>query len=52
MNRLLLEDGTSTNAGREHDSSEYESIVQEIRAFLSDNKDVLDEATTMKLLER
>ncbi|KAJ3688031.1 hypothetical protein LUZ61_017195 [Rhynchospora tenuis] len=51
INRLLLEDGTSTNADREHDSSEYESIVQEIRAFLSDNKDVLDEATTMKLLE-
>ncbi|KAF3340737.1 vacuolar protein sorting-associated protein 18 [Carex littledalei] len=49
INRILLEDGT--NAGKEHDSSEYESIVQEIRAFLSDNKDVLDEATTMKLLE-
>ncbi|XP_065874065.1 vacuolar sorting protein 18 [Euphorbia lathyris] len=47
INRILLEeDGAS-----ESPSSEYQSIIQEFRAFLSDSKDVLDEATTMKLLE-
>ncbi|KDP24193.1 hypothetical protein JCGZ_25850 [Jatropha curcas] len=47
INRLLLEeDGASENR-----SSEYQSIIQEFRAFLSDSKDVLDEATTMRLLE-
>lgn len=47
INRLLLEDDTTT----ESRSPEYQSIVKEFRAFLSDSKDVLDEATTMKLLE-
>lgn len=48
INRLLLEDDTELDS----DSSEYQSIIIEFRAFLSDCKDVLDEATTMKLLER
>ncbi|KAI5567953.1 hypothetical protein BDE02_13G125700 [Populus trichocarpa] len=47
INRLLLEED---NALDKH-SSEYQSINQEFRAFLSDCKDVLDEATTMRLLE-
>lgn len=47
INRLLLEDDTAL----ENRSSEYQSIMREFRAFLSDCKDVLDEATTMKLLE-
>ncbi|KAL6659392.1 hypothetical protein ACP70R_003432 [Stipagrostis hirtigluma subsp. patula] len=53
INRLLLEDSTvtTTNAAAEPNSSEYHSIVNEFRAFLSDSKDVLDEATTMRLLE-
>jgi hypothetical protein len=53
INRLLLEDstGTTTNSVAEPNSSEYRSIVNEFRAFLSDSKDVLDEATTMRLLE-
>ncbi|XP_006659889.1 vacuolar sorting protein 18 [Oryza brachyantha] len=53
INRLLLEDGTGTssNAAAESKDSEYRSIVTEFRAFLSDSKDVLDEATTMRLLE-
>lgn len=48
MNRLLLEDDTAS----ENSSSEYQSIIKEFCAFLSDSKDVLDEATTIKLLER
>lgn len=48
INRLLLED----DAVSDKLSSEYQSIITEFRAFLSDCKDVLDEATTMKLLER
>ncbi|EES13443.1 vacuolar protein sorting-associated protein 18 homolog [Sorghum bicolor] len=53
INRLLLEDTTvtTTNSVAEPNSSEYRSIVNEFRAFLSDSKDVLDEATTMRLLE-
>ncbi|KAL0440993.1 UNVERIFIED_CONTAM: Vacuolar sorting protein 18 [Sesamum radiatum] len=47
INRLLLED----DAGSDNVSSEYQSIITEFRAFLSDSKDVLDHATTMKLLE-
>ncbi|XP_031249289.1 vacuolar sorting protein 18 isoform X2 [Pistacia vera] len=47
INRLLLEDDTALD----NRSSEYQSIIKEFRAFLSDCKDVLDEATTMKLLE-
>ncbi|XP_051136765.1 vacuolar sorting protein 18 [Andrographis paniculata] len=47
INRILLED----DAMSENVSSEYQSIITEFRAFLSDCKDVLDEATTMKLLE-
>ncbi|KAK4784040.1 hypothetical protein SAY86_018408 [Trapa natans] len=47
INRLLLEDDTAL----ENQNSEYHSIIREFRAFLSDCKDVLDEATTMKLLE-
>ncbi|CAI9101074.1 OLC1v1038315C3 [Oldenlandia corymbosa var. corymbosa] len=47
INRLLLEDdGASGKA-----TSEYQLIIQEFRAFLCDCKDVLDETTTMKLLE-
>ncbi|XP_066352860.1 vacuolar sorting protein 18-like isoform X1 [Miscanthus floridulus] len=53
INHLLLEDttATTTNSVAEPNSSEYRSIVNEFRAFLSDSKDVLDEATTMRLLE-
>ncbi|GLT94181.1 hypothetical protein SLE2022_119360 [Rubroshorea leprosula] len=47
INRLLLEDDTAL----ENRNSEYQSIIREFRAFLSDCKDVLDEATTMRLLE-
>lgn len=47
VNRLLLEDDTAS----ENRNSEYQSIIKEFRAFLSDCKDVLDEATTMRLLE-
>lgn len=47
INRLLLEDDTAV----ENRTSEYHSTIKEFRAFLSDSKDVLDEATTMKLLE-
>ncbi|XP_050205186.1 vacuolar sorting protein 18 [Mercurialis annua] len=47
INRVLLEED---NASENH-SSEYQSIIQEFRAFLCDSKDVLDEATTMRLLE-
>nr|VDD55944.1 unnamed protein product [Brassica oleracea] len=47
INRLLLEDDTAI----ENRNSEYHSVIQEFRAFMSDSKDVLDEATTMKLLE-
>ncbi|XP_019055611.1 PREDICTED: vacuolar protein sorting-associated protein 18 homolog isoform X1 [Nelumbo nucifera] len=47
INRLLLEDDTAT----ENRTSEYQTIIREFRAFLSDCKDVLDEATTMRLLE-
>ncbi|KAL6493527.1 Vacuolar protein sorting-associated protein 18 like protein [Orobanche gracilis] len=47
INRLLLEDDAVTDTS----SSEYHSIIKEFCAFLSDCKDVLDEATTMKLLE-
>lgn len=48
INRLLLEDDTAL----ENHNSECYTIIKEFRAFLSDCKDVLDEATTMKLLER
>ncbi|XP_058777597.1 vacuolar sorting protein 18 [Vicia villosa] len=47
INRLLLEDDSAL----ENSNSEYQSIIQEFRAFLSDSQDVLDETTTMKLLE-
>ncbi|KAK6148356.1 hypothetical protein DH2020_019268 [Rehmannia glutinosa] len=47
INRLLLEDDAVSDTL----SSEYQSIITEFCAFLSDCKDVLDEATTMKLLE-
>lgn len=54
INRLLLEDDTGTvkNSSSASSVSEYQSVVREFRAFLSDSKDVLDEATTMRLLER
>uniref|UniRef100_A0A1D1YN30 Vacuolar protein sorting-associated protein 18 n=1 Tax=Anthurium amnicola TaxID=1678845 RepID=A0A1D1YN30_9ARAE len=53
INRLLLEEDTDKvgNGTSENLCSEYETIVKEFRAFLSDCKDVLDEATTMNLLE-
>ncbi|EYU22146.1 hypothetical protein ABFS82_09G018000 [Erythranthe guttata] len=47
INRLLLEDDVMSD----NSSSEFQSIIAEFRAFLTDCKDVLDEATTMKLLE-
>ncbi|EPS65592.1 hypothetical protein M569_09185, partial [Genlisea aurea] len=47
INRLLLDDEVVSNNG----STEYHSTMMEFRAFLSDCKDVLDEATTLKLLE-
>ncbi|KAK6282037.1 hypothetical protein POUND7_015862 [Theobroma cacao] len=47
INRLLLEDDTAL----ENRNSEYQSIIREFRAFLSDCKDVLDEVTTMRILE-
>lgn len=47
INRLLLDDDTASDG----QSTEYQSIIKEFRAFLSDCKDVLDEVTTMKLLE-
>ncbi|KAM3233932.1 hypothetical protein P3L10_019291 [Capsicum annuum] len=47
INRLLLEDDVALDSN----NSEYQSLIKEFRAFLSDCKDVLDEATTMKLLE-
>ncbi|GMJ09866.1 vacuolar protein sorting 18 [Hibiscus trionum] len=47
INRLLLEDDTALV----NRNSEYQSIIIEFRAFLSDCKDVLDEVTTMRLLE-
>ncbi|KAG9452776.1 hypothetical protein H6P81_005680 [Aristolochia fimbriata] len=47
INRLLLEVDTNDHQS----SAEYQSTIKEFRAFLSDSKDVLDEATTMKLLE-
>ncbi|PKU85899.1 vacuolar sorting protein 18 isoform X1 [Dendrobium catenatum] len=53
INRLLLEDDPISlgNAPLGSSNAEYQSIIKEFRAFLSDSKDVLDEATTMKLLE-
>ncbi|TKY48826.1 Vacuolar protein sorting-associated protein 18-like [Spatholobus suberectus] len=47
INRLLLEDDSAL----ENSNSEYQLIIKEFRAFLSDSKSVLDETTTMKLLE-
>ncbi|GMJ05536.1 vacuolar protein sorting 18 [Hibiscus trionum] len=47
INRLLLEDDTALV----NRNSEYQSVIKEFCAFLSDCKDVLDEVTTMKLLE-
>ncbi|KAF3631695.1 putative LOB domain-containing protein 11-like [Capsicum annuum] len=47
INRLLLEDDGALDSN----NIEYQSLIKEFRAFLSDCKDVLDEATTMKLLE-
>lgn len=43
---MALEDGTAK------DNVELENVLQEFRVFLSDCKDVLDEATTLKLLGR
>ncbi|CAA6658409.1 unnamed protein product [Spirodela intermedia] len=53
INRLLLEEDTDevSSAPSENWSSECQTIVTEFRAFLSDCKDVLDEATTLNLLE-
>ncbi|XP_074307169.1 vacuolar sorting protein 18 [Silene latifolia] len=46
INRLLLEDDASTDG-----SAEYKSLIGEFTDFLNDSKDVLDEATTLKLLK-
>lgn len=53
INRLLLEDDTRSvgQVPPGNTNSEYQSIISEFRAFLSDCKDVLDETTTMRLLE-
>ncbi|CAN6443641.1 unnamed protein product [Victoria cruziana] len=52
INRLLLEDDAGAgNDTVEGVSSEYQTTVREFKAFLSDCKDVLDEATTVRLLE-
>ncbi|KAG5060134.1 hypothetical protein JHK87_001163 [Glycine soja] len=48
INRLLLEDDSASK----NNSLEDQSINKEFRVFLSDNKDVLDETTTITLLER
>jgi len=56
MNQLLLVTDKEDKGGEKEENSavsEYQNIVQEFRAFLSDCKDVLDEAmTTVKLLGR
>jgi hypothetical protein len=55
INRLLLVTDKEDKGGEKEENSavsEYQSTVQEFRAFLSDCKDVLDEATTVKLLGR
>ncbi|KAK8969414.1 hypothetical protein KSP40_PGU010128 [Platanthera guangdongensis] len=53
INRLLLDDDPITigNTLAASSNTEYQSIIKEFKSFLSDSKDVLDEATTMKLLE-
>ncbi|KAG0503649.1 hypothetical protein HPP92_003721 [Vanilla planifolia] len=53
INRLLLEDDSISvdNAASASNNAEYQSVILEFTAFLSDSKDVLDEITTMKLLE-
>ncbi|KAG0626001.1 hypothetical protein M758_2G095100 [Ceratodon purpureus] len=53
INRLLLdvEDENEVDANEENDENvEYHNTVREFRAFLTDCKDVLDEAITIKLL--
>lgn len=53
INRLLLdvEDENKVDANEgSSENSEYHNTVREFRAFLSDCKDVLDEAITIKLL--
>lgn len=53
INRLLLDVDDEKEVDENEGSignSEYHSTVREFRAFLSDCKDVLDEATTVKLL--
>ncbi|XP_077238877.1 zinc ion binding protein isoform X2 [Tasmannia lanceolata] len=50
INRLLLEEDKEI-VGNIASENEYQSTIKEFRAFLSDCKDVLDEATTMRLLE-
>lgn len=55
INRLLLdvEDEKEVDANEgSSGNSEYHNTVREFRAFLSDCKDVLDEAITVKLLGR
>lgn len=49
INSLVLDDHKQNNEGK-NENLEYQSILKEFRAFLSDCKDVLDEATTLKLL--
>lgn len=53
INRLLLEEDTGSD-GKKHlksYSEEYQAMIREFRAFLCDCKDILDEATTMRILE-
>lgn len=53
INRLLLDDDKQASVvspSSDENNTEYQSILREFRDFLSDCKDVLDEATTVKLL--
>ncbi|BBN08408.1 vacuolar protein sorting-associated protein 18 [Marchantia polymorpha subsp. ruderalis] len=53
INRLLLGQSKQKAEGgdaKESTSAEYQATLTEFHAFLSDCKDVLDEATTVKLL--
>lgn len=55
INRLLLGQSKQKAEGgdaKESTSAEYQATLTEFHAFLSDCKDVLDEATTVKLLGR
>nr|ATA62870.1 putative zinc ion binding protein [Hesperocyparis bakeri] len=53
INRLLLDDdkqGSGTSPSSNEINTKYQDTLREFRDFLSDCKDVLDEATTVKLI--